>query len=342
MKLPYIEKIKSMIGHYIQKWPTSLKKIQKNKDALIFLIFLFISTAFWFFNALRDDYTTEISYPVRFVNLPENKVITEASNDKVIFRIRANGYAILRQFLGGTRVPMNYDVSQLRRTNRRGEEFSFILAREQQGLIRDQLLVGIELLSIEPDTIFIKLDQLVTKDFPIRMNGKIELEKQFLIAGNIIFNPDSVKVSGPKQILDTLTHVPTQPFNADRLRETTSRRVGLKPINQLQYNLQHTNVTIPVEPFSEQTMSVPLHITGLPDTLRIKTFPPEIRVTFRAGLSQFERIHFSDFIATVDGSVALRPDRPQRLRVRLEQTPENVYSVDYSPLFVEYLIERRR
>ncbi|WP_026473055.1 CdaR family protein [Alkaliflexus imshenetskii] len=320
----------------------SFSDLKKNRDAFVFFIFLMISTAFWFLNALRDDYITEFSYPVRFVNIPDNQTIVDASDTKINLRVRANGYTILRQFVTSTFLPVSYDVSQLRRINRNGDNQAFILSRDQYSVIAGQLLLGVEVLSIYPDTVFVALEKVLKKTVPIKLNAEIGFEKQFLLAGDISFQPESVVITGPQSIVDTITSVYTKSFSVDRLRDTLYRQVSLDLVRGLSYSHNRAKVTIPVEPFSEKVLSIPIEVPGLPDSLRLKTFPSQVSVTFRAGISQFERISDSDFRAVIDVESALGTERPHRLRVRLETTPTGIQSVDISPLFVEYLIERVR
>jgi hypothetical protein len=104
----FLEKFKEvlLLGNK-EVWLKKLQAVLKKKDYLIFFIFLMISTGFWFLNALRDDYFTTFSYPVRFVNSPENETIVETSDTSVKLRVRANGFAILRQYVGNRFLPVN-------------------------------------------------------------------------------------------------------------------------------------------------------------------------------------------------------------------------------------------
>ena len=43
---------------------------------LTYLFFVVLSTVFWFLRALNDSYRADIMYPVKYVNIPENRVVT--------------------------------------------------------------------------------------------------------------------------------------------------------------------------------------------------------------------------------------------------------------------------
>ena len=319
-----------------------LKQILSNRDAYIFLVFLLISTAFWFLNALRDDYLTNFTYPVRFINVPQNEIIVDGMHQKVDLKVKASGFSILRQRLNSSFVPVFYDISQMRRLVRNDQNMAYVLSRSQLGNVRDQLLVGMELVDINPDTLFLIMDQLMDRKVPVLLNGDIGFEKQFILADSVRFSPDSVTVTGPASIVDTISAVYSKHLVIDKLKENYSKKVSLEKYPSVKVSHNEVIITILVEPFSEKSFSVPIMVSGLPDSLRMKTFPSSVEVTFRAGMSQFETISPDDFRALVDAGEVLKSDRPSRLRVRFDKVPGNIQSYDFSPIFVEYFLEMQR
>lgn len=323
------------------KW-LKLKQILSKRDAYVFLVFLLISTAFWFLNALRDDYVTDFSYPVRFVNVPKNEIIVDGMSQRVDLKLKASGFTILRQRLSSSLVPLVYDISQMRRLVRNDKELAYVLSRSQLGSVRDQLLVGMELVDINPDTLFLTMDQLLDRKVPVVLNGEIGFEKQFILADSVRFEPDSVTISGPASVVDTIAAVYSKYLVTEKLKDTYTKKIPLQKYSAVALSHSEATITILVEPFSEKSFSVPILVTGLPDSLRLKTFPSSVEVTFRAGMSQFETISPDNFRASVNGADVLKSERPTRLRVRFDQVPDNIQSYDYSPIFVEYFIEMQQ
>lgn len=317
-------------------------RLKRNRDAFVFLIFLFVSTTFWFLNALRDNYLATFSFPVKFVNVPDNEVIAGSVTKSINLRVKGSGYSILRQYISNTLSTPTYDVSKLRRIEHEGSEQAILISRDQRKHFQGQLFLEMDLIDILPDTIFIELQKLESKKVPIRFNGKLNLEKQFLMAGPVLFEPDSVEVSGPKNIVDTLSAILTRHFVYEKVRDTLVRNVGLLNPEGLEISLKSSSMLIPVEPFSESSIVIPIDVIGLADSLRGKTFPSEVNITFRTGLSKFDKISPNDFRAIVDASTAFTEGGTTRLRVKIDKTPVGIYSMDYSPIFVEYLIERKR
>lgn len=326
---------KSKQGELLHKW-------LNNRDVYVFLVFLLIATAFWFMNALRDNYLADFSYPVRFVNVPDDEIVVGGTDQKVAVKVSANGYTIVRQRLNPSFAPLVFDVAQMRRSAAGENGNAWVLTRSQMNRVREQLLVGMDLVELRPDTLVLKIDKIRDRKVPVVLKGSISFEKQFLQAGDLVFNPDSVMISGPASLVDTIQAVATRSLNVELLSESYQQKVQLERLPNVKLSHSEAELTIPVEPFSEKTISLALQVVGLPDSLQLKAFPSAVELTFRAGVSRFESIQPSDFRAVVDASEVLKNQRPGRLRVRIERVPEQIQSYDFSPLFVEYLLERRR
>lgn len=318
-----------------------INKLLGNRDFYIFLGFLCLSTLFWFINALRGEYVTSLSCPVSFVNVPDNLVILDGSSQKVEAKVKATGFNILRQKLSSRFVPLELDVSNMRLTQKEGKSMAFLLSRTEMGEIRSRLLLGMDLVDLQPDTIFLHVDQFATRKVPVGFKGELAFEQQFILADDIGFRPDSVTVSGPLSAIDTISAIYIKPLIAEKLAGDFEKEVELERLSNIDMSHRKVVVDIKVERFSEKTISVPVSVEGLPDSLLLKTFPTSVQLTFRAGLSKFDKISSGDFSAIVDATEVLQLERPKRLRVRISRTPKGIVTYNYDPLFVEYVLERR-
>ncbi|PWD97700.1 YbbR-like domain-containing protein [Marinilabilia rubra] len=323
----------------IKNW---FARVRQDRNLFIFLVFLVISTGFWFLNALRKDYTATLSYPVKLENIPGEKMLPEDFKSRIDIKVRAGGFVILRYQLSNTFLPLTFDVSQMNPVSGNGREGVFAVTNDEQTRIVGQLSQGMELIEVNPDTLFVPLIETSSAKLPVKIDSELSFEKQFLQAGNILFEPDSVVVTGPKQIVDTMQLVKGKKLVFDNLSDTVSTMVPLTLPDHVRSSAKRVYATIPVEPFTELYLKVPLKIKGLPDSLRIKTFPSEIQVSFRVGMSKYESITQNQFQAVVDVTHVFGGERPDRLKVRLDRVPRYVESLSFSPIFVEYLLEKKR
>lgn len=317
-------------------------QLKQDKNLVVFLIFLVISTGFWFLNALRKEYTATLSYPVKFVDLPENKMLPEDFRGRIEVKVKAVGFVILRYQLSNAFLPLTFSVSEMQSLKTAsGEEGVFTITSTEKNKIAGQLSQGMELIDISPDTLFVPLAEKGNARVPVKILADIGFQKQYLQAGEIMVQPDSVTISGPKSIVDTIRFIQTRKVDLQGLSDTVTTNVPLVIPPRVKSSVKKVTATIPVEPFTEINLKIPLRIYGLPDSLRIKTFPSSIQVSFRVGISKYGTIDESHFSAVIDASPVLRSDRPERLKVRLDKAPINIESLSFSPIFVEYLLEKK-
>jgi len=324
---------------FIGRW---FNRLRQNRDLIIFLGFLVVATGFWFLNALRKEYEATLSYPVRFENLPENRMFPDDVQKYLNLKVKAGGFVILRYQFSNTFLPLTFDVSEMNSVTMDGTEGAYTLTSENESRIVGQLAQGMELIDIEPDTLFVPLIEHKTRAVPVQAKTDLTFAQQHMQAGPVILDPDSVDISGPGQIVDTMNYVRTRPLVFEDLTDSVSSVTSLVLPSRVSASVNRVSATIPVEPFTELNMRIPVRVAGMPDSLRIKTFPPEIQLSFHVGMSKFEMVDESDFRAEVDATPVLEEDRPERLKVRLVKVPGEVESVSFSPIFVEYLLEKRR
>ena len=71
-----------------------------NKDFLIFLFFLALSSVFWLLMTLNETYEQEIRIPVSMVNVPDNVVLLSPDTDTVKVTVRDRGLVLLGYVYG--------------------------------------------------------------------------------------------------------------------------------------------------------------------------------------------------------------------------------------------------
>ena len=66
-----------------------------DKQALIFLFFLCLSTVFWFFQALNESYEREFAIPVELRGVPKDVVVTKDLPEAVHVKLDERDNVIL-------------------------------------------------------------------------------------------------------------------------------------------------------------------------------------------------------------------------------------------------------
>jgi YbbR domain-containing protein len=327
---------------FLQHWPRvpEGQKLQFRKKILLFSVFLLISVFIWLLNALSKSYTSEIDYPIVYSDFPEERVFVGDLPGHLDLLVNAHGYALLRYKTFRKPVPISFKVSAFN-LNRPGQDSSraYILTRYLKDQVSRQLPSELQLLEIKPDTLFFQFARSVTRMLKIKPDFTFEMDRQFTTKEGIILEPDSVEVTGPDVVLDTLKVVSTVKTDIGLLTKDYRDKVKLLAIKGLEYNLTRVNCLIELEKFTEVQLSIPVEVINLPDSLLLQTFPSRIKLTCNVGLSKYDRMDRNLFRAVVDYSSI--DEKTRELEVAIQNIPVYLLSYEYYPKTVEFLISRR-
>jgi len=322
----------------------SAERIKFNQKLLIFLFFLFLSTVFWFLNALNRESIAYISYPIKYVNFPEDKVLLNDVPSNLSLQVKSDGYNILKNKLSTPSVPvvLNVRSSYLHKANDTSAAPNkyYILTNVIKDEIANQIGSESELLDISPDSLIFQFGDIVHKKFKVKPCVSVETKQQYMLQSKVRAKPESVIVYGPTFILDTLSHINTECKAYKNINETISKEIPLKRINYLRYEPEKVTVTIPVEQYTEANLKIPIYIRNLPDSLSIKTFPENINVSYLVGLSNYDRVNQTMFRAEINFDSIITNAQSQ-VAVSLNEKPNFVRLVDYHPKRVEFIIEEK-
>jgi hypothetical protein len=327
---------------FLQNWPRvpEGQKLQFRNKILLFLVFLLISVFIWLLNALSKNYTAEIDYPLVYTDFPADRVFVGELPEQLDLRINASGYALLRYKMFRKPVPISFKVSAFT-MNRPGQDSTrgYMVTRYLKDQVSRQLPSELQLLEIHPDTLYFRFATKVARMVKIRPDFTYAVDKQFTTKDGIQLEPDSVEVTGPDVILDTLKYVSTVRTELGLLTKSYSDKVKLRRLNDLEYGTTRVNCTIELEKFTEVQLSIPIEVINLPDSLTLQTFPARIKLTCNVGLSKYDRMNNNLIRAVVD--YAAKDERDRELLVSLQNIPVYLLSYEYYPKSVEYLISRK-
>jgi hypothetical protein len=313
--------------------------MESRKRIQLFSVFLLISAAIWLLNALSKNYTSVIEYPLIYADFPEDKVFVGELPGHLDLQINAHGYALVRYKMFKKPVPISFNVSSFNLNRGVDSSSAYILTRYLRDQISSQLESELQLLEIQPDTLHFLFADKVTRMVEIKPDFNYTIVKQFTIKDKILLDPDSVEVTGPDLILDTLDFILTERLDLGELTKNYTDKVRLSPDSDLNYNISRVNCTIELERFTELQISVPIEVLNLPDSIILQTFPANISLNCKVGLSQYDRIENYPFRAVVDFEKI--DERVPTLNVSIQNPPEYLLGYEYSPKTVEYLKSKR-
>ena len=325
------KKLKNILGYF------NIEKIKKDKRIVVFLVCLFIATTLWFLNALSNDFTTTISFPVKYINPPSNQFLSNQPPSKLDIKVNAHGFTLLRNKLNFSFSPIILNLTNITNEIEPSPNGFRINTNAIIRQISNQVSNEITINSIQPEIFYVKLDSLKTKFVPLKTDLKLSFKPQFKLKEPVTLNPDQIEITGPAEVLDTIFFLNTEnrivnKLDADidlTLEIIHPENTTIKPIN--------CKVKIPVEKFTEKEILIPIQIKNKPENTNIKLFPAEIKLTILVGLSEFEKIDASKFEVFIDYKNIIIENT--NLEFTVQSTLQNIQILRTTPASVEYLIE---
>jgi len=313
-----------------KKTPKVTSKISTNTIALI--VCMGIATLLLLLTKLSNKYISDISASVTYVNLPDEKIVAEPLPSRLKLLVESTGFRLLVAKLRGQIVNISIDLDLYKNTD-------FILSNKLKPQVSNLLTTNYKLLDITPDTLNFHFDVKFSKTIPIIPEHVITFEQQYDYIEPILINPDSVTISGPREIVDPIRAWKTEPLILENLNKSVEMMVNLvsPKLNILQLSPTEVEYVIPIEKYTEQQLEIDITIINVPADAEITIYPNRVKLTFRVGLSNYEKITEEKFRAVADFS-GVDPDINQYIDVMINKYPTYIKSLIYSPNSVEYII----
>ena len=305
-----------------------------------YMFFVVLATIFWFLNALSKEYTTTVNYPVTYKDLPSKKILSNELPSRLKLTVRAYGFDLLRyklSFFQSLNFPVNeYTNNKMEKV---GDNNFLFPTNRMTSQVATQLSSAISVTHISPDTINFQFSSLIEKKIPVHLNTELKFEPQFRLEGDVVLKPDSVWVIGAQAIIDSVKQVETELLELKKLNETKTKRIDLVKVEGLSFVQKKVEVKLPVEQFTEAQKQVRLKVINVPESVFLRLFPHEIKLSYLVGLKDYETISAEQFDLEADYS---KMDTVRnKLQVYLKNSPLNVSNISFYPEEVGYLIEKK-
>src|SRR5690606_4243233 len=131
-----------------------------------------------------------------------------------------------------------------------------------------------------PRSISLQFDSLQTKLVPVMPQVNLNFRPQFNISGEVTVDPDSVLISGPAGMIDTLQILYTEPRTFNDLETSIIQAIRIYNPRRTSLSPERVTLHVPVEKFTEKKITLPVQIINMPENIQIKLFPPQVAVSF--------------------------------------------------------------
>lgn len=314
-------------------------KSKKSKFKMPKSLFFFMVTAFlfWMLIKLSKTYENQQEFKVKYSNLPKDKLLQNEPQKTVRLNLEGSGFKLITSSLFSKKLTINARFLQQKK-----KDIYFIMPSKQKRYIQNQLRSGLSINSFNKDTIYFSLGYLASKKIPIIPSYRISYKAGFNLSDKIKFNKDSVTISGPERTIDTIKKLYLAFRNFKNISTNINEDIRIRLSDRLEnvsLSDSMVNVKIAVEKFTEGELEIPFNIINLPVGIKINTFPKTIKVTFKVGLSNFNKIAPSDYSVVCDYQYSLE-NNLSYLIPKLIKKSELASSEKITPNKIDFLIQK--
>ena len=306
-------------------------QLPNRKEWKAFLVFLGIAALLWFFQSMGQEYSAEIGIDIQYEQLPENRVFTEEPPHAFQALVKSQGWDLLAYKLSINKPRYAIDLSGISTSKT-------INSREARAVI-EQHNAQLELLSIQPESIDISIEEALEKILPIKSQLVIQPEDGFDLSSYPIFEPDSVRVKGPASLVKKLSYILTDSLVFTEVSASIDENIKLKkPADNVILSITETKCSIPIQELTEKVLhDVPIRVKGYSGRGKVNLIPQIATVTCLTTIGNFNKIERGDIEIWVD----FPKDRSdnEMLEIQVAQKSDLISSIRVHPKYVDYFVD---
>ena len=310
--------------------PPSDRRVRAQRTTMA--LCLLAAVAFWLSIRLSDTYAHTEAIQLEY-RLPVGVAFAQEPPTSVEATVRATGWELIAQ--------------SLRRRERRIVVDSADLRASPDGIVdlRDAVAgsfrsAGLSVDALTREQIALRTQPVSKRRVPVRLVTDLDYAPGFLSTRPPLLIPDSVTVSAPASLLDTVTYWPTDTLRLSGVRDTVLAVAVARrhPGGQLRVTPTRIEVTLVSQQVTEKSFYVPVQLGATQPSDSLRVYPRRVRVTCVVGLRDYASVTAQDFEAASrvpEGNLRVAADAPTRIAVELTRVPNNVRRVTVEPPTVE-------
>lgn len=313
------------------------KKKNSNKIPKTFFVSLGVAFFFWMLIKLSKEYKAVITFPISYINLPQDKLIQKAPEETIDIQLKASGFKLLQLQFGKREIEL--DTRNLKYKS--GSNYYFLL-KNQQVQIQNQISSTYDIDNILQDTIYLNLGVLTSKKIPVVGNFDFNYKLGYHLADNIKIRPDSILVSGPESQINTLEKLTLKKLKLENIYTDIDQKVVIETANlseKIKFTIKEVAVTAKVSQFTEGNLVIPFTIINIPDSLTINTFPKSVEIKYQIELSRFKDVTKSSFKVFCDYQEAIK-NGLRYMVPKIMTKPDFISALRITPEKIEFLIQK--
>lgn len=292
------------------------------RRGVVLALCVLTSTLLWAIFSLQETYTAVLQLPTDVVQLPPGRALTELPPNRVDVQVQGEGIPLLRLYYNPPTIPINAAAEQV-----------------NLELATPELPKNVRIESVSPRVLTLRTEPVVTRTVPIELRANIRTPGTHDLLMPPGIEPDSVRVTGARSIVEGLRAWPTEAVTVNDLTDSVVLPVPLADTlaGLARRSADAVVMTAVSREFTEGRREIEVDVTGAPPNDAVALVPPTVDVVYNVLLSDYERAQSApDFFVTVSYN-DIRADTTGRIQPRLHLPADVVLrDVEIEPTTLRY------
>jgi YbbR domain-containing protein len=286
-------------------------------------------------NKLAQDYDTELKISPK-VKTSLSGIYSEAADNTLFVQVRASGFFILGKKFSEN----NSFIIDIKDSPEVKHKKKFKIATVNlKDKIRDNFDKNVQILSIEPDTIYFNISEYITKKVPVTGDFSLSLKNEFRQSALIQFFPDSVTIAGSHENIAEMKSISLSPKKYENVDGTVEGISNIAANQDIYVSPSKVRYKIPVERCTEGSASVTVKTVNVPSGNKLILLPATVYIKYVVPLKDYNSVSINDFLAEVDFNDT-KTSLNRHVKVKIVRQPLSIFDVKIEPSFVEFLIQK--
>ncbi len=310
------------------------RKMFKRSSLKTFGFFLVFSAVVWVLVQFSKTYTQLIEIPVSYINIPLDKSISNDKPDHVDLQLQDNGFSIYYYKI--INPGLTVDLSKATEEDKR------LVYKLDNHLaeMEEQLKIDFENSRIIQEEISIPFQLKKEKMLKVIPQIEVSYAVGYSADDPVQLKPDSVKVSGPEKIIDTIQFVSTKSISLKKVNKNVEGEVSIdtSSLGMLNFYANTVRYYQKVEKFTEGSVEIPVEVNKVPQGLNLSYFPKTVIVYYQVNLQRFESVSAADFRVVCEYNKDENED--DFMIARIAEKPSYVTNVRLNERRIQFVIKR--
>lgn len=306
----------------------------KRSSIKTFSFFLIFSAVVWILVQFSKTYTQLIEIPVNYINAPLDKSISEERPDHVDLQLQDNGFNIYYYKIFNPKLEV--DLSKAKET----EDKLVYTLQNHLSDIEQQLKIDFENSLIVQEEIVVPFQFKKEKTIKVEPRIEVNYAVGYSAEDEVKLQTDSVKVSGPESIIDSINTVYTKRLTLNRVNSDLDGAVDIDTtgLGALSFYENSVGYYQKVEKFTEGSVEITLEVINVPDNLNVVYFPKTVIIYFQVNLQQFDSVSAADFRVVCNYKEVKQGD--DYMIAQIVEKPDFINNVRLNERRIQFVIKR--